>query len=216
MRDGRVLGEHAGCGLQVWHQRHVGDVPDDEMGAGLGGQLQYQRRVLRGEVRHGGHGCGRTGEVGDQRIVVAGPKKDRGRLGLHGEGGLAVVLTVAEAGKAEDELVDLLLSWCWIDERDRVGDVVYKRAWDGEVRWLRCEVVSACSGSCGGRDYWRRAYRDELQDVRGAGRGDQRQGDVEVRLRRDKGRPAVGLLRIQQRAALVSGGERVAKEDRGG
>ncbi len=147
MRGGRVLGEHAGCRLQVWHQRHVGDVPDHEVGAGLGGQLQYQRRVLRGEVRHGGHGCGCTGEVGDQRIVVAGPKKDRGRLSLHGEGGLAVVLTVAEAGKAEDELVDLLLSWCWIDERDRVGDVVYKRAWDGEVRRLRCEVVSACGGS---------------------------------------------------------------------
>lgn len=135
-------------------------------------------------------------------------------MGLDGEGGLAIALAITKAGKAQDELVDLLLPRSGGGERNRIGDVVEERAGDGEIGRLRRGIVSPCSKRtrCW-HDDWRWAKRVKLEDAGCAGRCDQRERDVELRLRGYKGRPAVNLLAVEQGAALVAGGERVAEKD---
>jgi len=97
--------------------------------------------VLGGEVGDGGHGGGGAGEVGDEGVVVAGPEEDGGRVGLDGEGGLRVGLSVTETGIAEDELIDLLLGGGGADDGDGVGDVV--EGGSGTARFVTCTEKSS-------------------------------------------------------------------------
>src|SRR6185312_6706612 len=121
---GGVFGEDEGGGLEIGDEGDIGDVADDEVGRGLCGEFLNEGLVLCGEDGGGGHRRGGPGEIGNEGVVIADPEEDGGGLGLDGEGGLTIDLSVAEAGEAEDELVDLLLAGGGVDEGDGVGDVV--------------------------------------------------------------------------------------------
>lgn len=124
-------------------------------------------------------------------------------MGLNGELRLTIRLPVAEAGEAEDKLVNLLLTGGGVGQRDGVGYVVDEGAGDGEVGGLGGEVVAARGGAGDRGDDWRRTDRYKLEDVRRARVGDERLNDAEVGLCGDEWCPSVDLLGIEERAALV-------------
>ena len=210
---GGDFGEDIGGRGEVGDLGDVGDVGDDEVGGSHRGEFGDERLVLAGEVGDGGHAGGHAGFVGDEGVVVADPKEDGGGLRLDGEGRLTVGDSVAQAWEAEDELVELLLAGCGVDQRDGVHDVVEESSGDGEVGDLRGEVIAAGGGARSCSDDGRGSEGDELEDVGGTGVGDEGLDDVESGLSGEDGGPAVDLRGVEEGSALEAGGEGVAEED---
>ncbi len=182
--------------------------------AGPCGEFGDEGLVLAGEVGEGGHAGGRAGYVGDEGIVIADPEEDGGGLGLDGEAGLAVRYSVAEAGEAEDELVELSLVPGAGSTVGTVFMMSLRRA-PGTARsvtWV-AKLSRPVVGSGDGDDDGRRAEGYELEDVGRSGIGDEGLDDVESGLGGEDGGPAVDLGGVEEGAALEAGGEGVAEED---
>ena len=202
-----VLRQQQCGGREVRHQRYVGDVRDHQVGIGVGRQVGDQSVILRGKALDRGHGAGHAGKVGDQRVVVADPQEDGGRVGRDGLLGLAVRGAKSKPRIAQDQLIDLLLRGSRGDQRQGVQHVVHEGAGDCEVGRLQHEIV-APRGRTGQRaEHRRRSQVDHRNLVRRTRRRNQRQCDREVGLRGHQRRPAMRLRGIDQRTALVSGGK---------
>ena len=154
--------------------------------------------------------AGVPAKVRDQGVVVADPDEDGGGVGGDSLLRLRTGDAVAEAGIAEDELVEGLLAGGGGEQGQSVEDVVEQGAGDGDVRGLGCEVVTADGGAgehADGGEQGGRGEMDEGELVGRAGRGDERQGDGELGLGGDERGPAIDLRGIDEGTGLVAGGE---------
>lgn len=200
---GDVLG-----GLHVGNDCDVGDVRDDEGGAG-GGQAGEEFGVVGGEARGGGESLWSSGDGGVQGVVVANPDEDGGGSEGFGPFDLAFGDAAKEAGKTEDEIGHGIDGEVGTFAKG-VGHGVGR---GGEVHGLSHDVDASGGGSFDAADDGGRAVAGDLKDVWNAGPGDERLGKVRLGLAGDDGGDAVLLVAIDEAAVAEAGEEGIANSD---